>query len=127
MKLLFCICFLLLSGFVFSQRKTISFSSIDARADDVDASSPDTLSYLLTSPYTTELEKVRSIFYWITGHISYNTIRYQPQPVLYQDDGFEAEDDADSVLKPLDERVARITLKRRHSLCDVRTLIQNVV
>jgi len=118
MKWLLSFILLLSSPFVFAQYKTVSFSSIDARASDIDASSPDTLSYLLTSPYTTELEKVRSIFYWITGHISYNTIRYQPQPVLYQDDGFEAEDDADSVLKPLDERVARITLKRRHSLCD---------
>ena len=118
MKLLFCICFLLSSCFVFPQHKTINFSYIDAKADDIDASSPDTLSYLLTSPYTTELEKVRSIFYWITGHISYNTIRYQPQPVLYEDDGYAAEDDADSVLRPLDERVARITLKRGHSLCD---------
>ncbi|HEX5154440.1 MAG TPA: transglutaminase domain-containing protein [Parafilimonas sp.] len=109
---------LLISACSFCQSKNISFSRIDARADDIDASSPDTLSYLLTSPYTTDLEKVRSIFYWITSNISYNTIRYQPQPVLYEDDGYAAEDDADSVLKPLDERVARITLKRRHSLCD---------
>ena len=108
----------LISTCSFSQSKSINFSRIDANADDIDATSPDTLSYLLTSPYATELEKVRSIFYWITGHISYNTIRYQPYSVLYQDDGYAAEDDADSVLQPLDERVARITLKRRHSLCD---------
>ena len=109
---------LLVSACSFSQSKSINFSRIDARTGDIDASSPDSLSSLLTSPYTTELEKVRSIFYWITDHISYNTVRYQPQPVIYQDDGYEAEDDADSVLKPLDERVARVTLKRRHSLCD---------
>ena len=118
MKLLFSLILLLFACYAFSQRKTVNFSSIDAKASNVDADSPDTLSCLLTSPYTTELEKVRSIFYWITDHISYNTIRYQPQPVMYNDDGAESEYDVDSVFRPLNERVARIVLKRRYSLCD---------
>ncbi|MEP6684951.1 MAG: transglutaminase domain-containing protein [Parafilimonas sp.] len=109
---------LLLSSYSFAQRKQINFSFIDARAENIDAPSADSLSHLLTNSYTTELEKVRSIFYWITDHISYNTIRFKPQPVAYKDDGYESEDDADSVLKPLDERVAEIVLKRRFSLCD---------
>ncbi len=118
MKWLLILPILLLFYQASSQRKTASFSSIDARASDIDATSPDTLSFLLTSPYTTDLEKVRSIFYWITDHISYNTIRFQPQPVSYNDDGAEAAYDADSVFRTLDERVARIVLKRRYSLCD---------
>ena len=118
MKWLLSIVFLLLFTYRFSQRKTVSFSSIDAMAEDVNVSSPDTLSYLLTSPYTTDIEKVRAIFYWIADHISYNTIRYQPQPVAYKDDGYESEYDADTAFKSLNERVAEITLKRRYSLCD---------
>ena len=109
---------LLLSSYSFAQHKQASFFSIDAKAANIDAPSADSLSHLLTNSYSTELEKVRSIFYWITEHISYNTIRYQPQPVAYKDDGYEAQDDADSILKPLDERVAEIVLKRRYSLCD---------
>jgi len=107
-----------LSFNIFAQHKPVSFSSIGERAENIDAPSADSLSHLLTNAYTTDLEKVRSIFYWITDHISYNTIRYQPQPVAYKNDGYESEDDADSVLKPLDERVAEIVLKRRYALCD---------
>jgi Transglutaminase-like superfamily len=118
MKLLLSLIFLLFFLYSFPQRKTVSFSSIDARAEDIDINSPDTLACLLTLPYTTELEKVRSIFAWITDHISYNTIRYQPHVVAYKDDGAEAEYDADTVFRSLDERVARITLKRRYALCD---------
>lgn len=118
MKWLFGFIFLFTCCCSFAQVKTASFSSIDARAEELDANSPDTLSYLLTSPYSTELEKVRSIFYWTAHHISYNTIRYQPQPVAYKNDGYESEHDADSVLQPLDERVACIVLKRRFALCD---------
>jgi transglutaminase/protease-like cytokinesis protein 3 len=118
MKWLFGLIFLLIRCSSFAQAKTVSFSSIDARAEEIDSNSPDSLSCLLTAPYSTELEKVRSIFYWIADHISYNTIRYQPQPVAYKDDGYESEHDADSVLLPLDERVASLVLKRRYSLCD---------
>src|SRR5689334_25428429 len=117
MKWLLSFIFLSFSCYVFSQHKTVSFSSIDSRAEDVDASSPDTLACLLTLPYTTELEKVRSIFHWITEHISYNTIHYQ-RAAAYTNDNIEADYDADTVFKSLDERVARITLRRRYALCD---------
>jgi transglutaminase/protease-like cytokinesis protein 3 len=118
MKLLFSLILLLFSCVGFTQRKTINFSAIDSKAEEINASSPDTLSYLLTSPYTTELEKVRSVFYWITDHISYNTIRFQPRPVVYEDDGAEAAYDADTMYKTLNERVAEIVLKRRYAFCD---------
>jgi hypothetical protein len=118
MKVLVCIIFFLLSTFTFSQRKSLGFYAIDAKAEDIDGLSPDTLSYLLTASYSTDLEKVRSIFYWITDHISYNTIRYQPWAEGYKENNPEAEYDADTVFKTLDERVAAITLKRRFALCD---------
>jgi transglutaminase/protease-like cytokinesis protein 3 len=118
MKLLFSLIFFFITCYSFAQRKTASFSSIDARAEEIDSNSPDTLSYLLTSPYSTELEKVRSIFFWITDHISYNTIRFQPHPVAYTDDDYGSDYDRDSAFQPLDERVARIVLKKRCAFCD---------
>lgn len=108
----------LITTYIFSQSKAVSFAVINARAENITASSVDSLSHLLTKSYTTDLEKVHSIFYWITDNISYNTIRYQPQPVAYIDDGIESANDNDSVLKCLDERVAEIVLKRRYALCD---------
>lgn len=98
---------------VFAQTKAIK-----VKADAANINTPKALSYQLTSPFATEMEKVRSIFYWITDNISYNTLRYQPQPVSYVDDGFESMHDADSVLQPIDDRVAEVVLKRRYALCD---------
>jgi len=118
MKRMLCFCLLCLPSLVFSQRRSASFASIDWRVQDIEATSPDTLSKQLTAPCSTELEKVRSIFRWITGHISYNVMRFQPHPVMYHDDGVESADDTSSVLKPLDERVALIVLKRRVTVCE---------
>src|SRR6478735_1717851 len=118
MKLMTGLAFLLLSLTCFSQTGISGFSAVNANQRKDDVTSPDTLAYLLTSSCTTEMEKVRSIFYWITDNISYNTIRFQPQPVAYTDDGFESMHDADSVLQPLDDRVAEVVLKRRYALCD---------
>jgi len=118
MKLFLFFSLLLASGICFSQRKTASFSSIDWRVQNIDADSPDTLAMKLTGPYSTDLEKVRAIFRWITQHIEYNVMRYQPYRVIYEDDGVESAHDNDSVLKPLDERVAEIVLKRRVTVCE---------
>ncbi|MBV9960947.1 MAG: hypothetical protein JO072_01755 [Parafilimonas sp.] len=118
MKLLFSLALIFFFYNSFSQYKAVNFSSIDVRAENIDAPTVDSLSHLLTNSYTTELEKVRSIFYWITDHISYNTIRFQPQPVAYIDDGAEADYDADTIYKTLDERVAGLVLKRGYALCD---------
>jgi len=109
---------LLLSTAAFSQRKTVSFSSIDWRVADIDASSPDALAMQLTAPYATDLEKVRAIFRWITEHIEYNTLRSQPYGIVYYDDGIESAHDNDSILQPLDLRVAEIVLKRRVAFCE---------
>lgn len=111
MKLLLNIVFLFVFACCFAQSKTVRYTSTEA-------DSPEALSFRLTAPYTTELEKVRSIFYWITDNISYNTLRFQRPHVTYFDDGFESMRDNDSVLQPLDDRVAEVVLKRRYALCD---------
>lgn len=118
MKLLFNFCFLLIGFACLSQNSAsdfVAFKKLDSRT----ITAPDTLAYLLTAPYNTEMDKVKSIFNWITDNIAYNTIRYGfrylPQN---SNDNVEADYDADSVYKSLDERVARITLKRKYALCD---------
>ena len=117
MKPLIC-CLLLLSfTFCFSQTKSVSFSAIDWRAANIESDSPDSLTKLLTAPYATDKEKVRSIFRWITEHIEYNTLRFQPHPVMYYDDGIESEEDSLPGLRSLDERVSRIVLKRKQTVC----------
>lgn len=117
MNPMICCCLLLFSSACFAQKKSVNFSQIDWRAETIEATSPDTLAQLLTAPYNTQLEKVRSIFIWITEHIEYNTLRYQPHSVTYHDDGIESADDSLPYLLPLDERVARTVLKRKHTVC----------
>ncbi len=117
MKLLICCCLILFSSSCFSQTSKKNFSAIDWRAEDINSNSPDTLAQLLTASYTTQLDKVRSIFIWITEHIEYNTLRFQPY-IKYHDDGIESEEDSLPGLRPLDERVARIVLKRRQTVCE---------
>ena len=117
MKLLFNLTFFLISISCFSQNRIFSYASFNTK--DRVITSPDTLSKQLTTSYNTELEKVRSIFNWITDNISYNTMRLQLCYKTSQEyDNAEADYDADTVFKSLDERVARITLKRRYAFCD---------
>ena len=117
MKLMICCLLLVFFFFLFFPTKNVNFSAIDWRSENIESTSPDTLAKLLTAPYTTDLEKVRSIFRWITQHIEYNTLRFQPHPVMYYDDGIESEDDSLPGLRSLDERVARIVLKRKQTVC----------
>jgi transglutaminase/protease-like cytokinesis protein 3 len=117
MKLLMCCCLLLFFHLCFSQKKVTNFAAIDWRVANIESTSPDTLAQLLTAPYATDKEKVRSIFRWITEHIEYNTLRFQPHPVIYYDDGIESEEDSSPGLRSLDERVSRIVLKRKQTVC----------
>ena len=114
MKLSFSLILLFLSFYSFSQFNTVSFFPELKNYNNTIA--PDSLSRLLTTPYKTELEKVKSIFYWITDNIAYNTVRYQNRKIDFYND--EADYDADTIYKTLDERVALLTLKRGYSLCD---------
>lgn len=75
--------------------------------------SPQILAEQLTENHKTELEKVRSIFYWITGNISYKANRYAPQRYI-----LFTEDDDTGALKPLDERIAINVLTQREAVCD---------
>lgn len=110
---------LLVTGHLFSQDKAIDLPLSDntQRLDDI--TDPETLSRLLTSPYNTEKDKVKSIFHWIADNISYykgpsKSVRRRGRLISYPGD--ELPDTG--VLKPLTERVAIKVLQDKRAYCD---------
>lgn len=80
------------------------------------STSPAELAAELTGSLTTEEQKVKAIFYWITDNIAYRTrptIARRKKDIPAID---EINDTA--VLKPLDERVAETVLEDRVAVCD---------
>jgi Transglutaminase-like superfamily len=67
----YIILLLLFSHFAFAQQRQVSFSEIDDRVKSIDPLPPAELAYALTKDYSTDREKLRSIFSWITDHIAY--------------------------------------------------------
>jgi hypothetical protein len=127
MKKLFSILFLLLACSAFSQKKGVNFSYIDYKVQSVQATSPDSLSYKLTYGYTTDIEKLRSIFRWITENIAYKMRNYPSNKKGKQTP--MKEELADSVYesKSLNERVAFDVIKKREAVCDGYTRLFKVL
>src|SRR5881398_325877 len=73
MKWLLLISFFFLKAASFAQKHQESFSAIDWRVQSIEPSTPESLAQKLTSAYSSDLEKTRAIFSWISQHISYNT------------------------------------------------------
>lgn len=69
-------CLLLLAHPIFVKGKDIPYAKVDKYAASIGYMSSDSLAQKLTRPFITDSEKVRSIFYWITQHISYDVISY---------------------------------------------------
>ncbi|HEX2532505.1 MAG TPA: transglutaminase domain-containing protein [Chitinophagaceae bacterium] len=101
-----------------AQSPSLHFSSIDHKAMEQDDLRPDSLAYKLTAPFTSELEKTRAIFRWITGHIAYRTRLPFSRSGRYA--ARHRSETEDSVLdsKPLNERVAYEVLRDREAVCD---------
>ncbi len=113
MKLLASIVLVLITNLVFSQPRSVNLSNVE------ELTSPVTLAKLLTASDTTDHQKVRSIFRWITDNIAFNVKSFQNHGrVSSADYWLEEDDDTSAVLKPLNERVAEIVLKRRTAVCD---------
>ena len=99
-----------------AQSRWNSFGNIDWQVRQINAGSPDSLSLKLTSAYSSELEKVRAIYSWITSNIAYNTgilkpSRHSPKPVF-----FELPDSV--AWKPAHEMTAYQVLRRRVAVCE---------
>src|SRR5687768_2635840 len=82
---------------------------------------PAALSRRLTHSYATEEQKVTAIFKWITSNIGY-LIKPNRRKVIGKNSlkNYQSEIEADdgSPLKPLNERVSEIVLKKRIAVCD---------
>jgi hypothetical protein len=119
MKLWLTITMLLLTGIVHSQGQMPGFATIDRGDISTDnITDPGTLSSLLTSPCTTEKEKIRSIFLWITENISYyrgasSRSSKGKRPVIENDWLPDT-----GALQSLTERIAIKVLEDRRTYCD---------
>ncbi len=71
MKKMAVIWLLLFARMSFAQQRQVSFSEIDDRVKSIDPAPPAVLAYALTRDYTSDKDKLRSIFSWITDHIAY--------------------------------------------------------
>lgn len=112
MKRLLLIAFLFITCTAFSQPKSVSFANIEE-------ASPAALAQLITASDTTDMQKVKSIFRWVTDNIAYNVKSFQNSRRISSNDYWlEEDDDTSVVLKPLNERVAERVLKRRTAVCD---------
>lgn len=118
MKWLVIICsFFCLPGF--SQKAQFDFNEVDRNVASINAGTPAELAKQLTAGYTSDMQKVRSIFRWIADNISYRTKGPLHRNNRYQDIYDEEEyDDDTSFLKPVDERVAIAVLKNRLAVCE---------
>lgn len=114
MKSLLIVCCWALALPALAQPRKMDFYRIDQHALSVEASSITELSRRLTAGYTSDLEKTRSIFRWITENIAYRT----KASTRKNHPGMIMDDKDTGVLKPLDERVAETVFENRQALCD---------
>src|SRR5690349_3024728 len=113
MKLLLSVFLVAVMNITFSQVKSVNLTNIE------EFTSPAALSKLLTANDSNDLQKVKSIFKWVTDNIAYNVRSFQNRGNAYAADYWlEEDDDTSAVLKPLNERVAEMVLKRRTAVCD---------
>ncbi len=118
MRMTLTIWLLLLTATVFSQDRHADFSYIDRKVRSIQGTNPKMLAKELTASYQSDLEKVRSIFRWITENISYFRMtpptKRQKKRLAYQ----LPEPEDTLALQPLMDRVAEKVLKERKAICE---------
>jgi len=118
MKLLAGLFVLFFTNICFSQMHDDNSFADGRSVQSIPPVTPGELAKKLTASYTTELERIRAIFRWITENISYRSkVRTGMRNVKskrYPED--EIEDNAP--LQPLSERVAENVLRERVAVCD---------
>ena len=115
MKKAAVILLLLLTQTAFAQLKQVSFSEIDERVKSIEPAAPAELAYTLTKDYSSDKEKLRSIFSWIAEHIAYRVRKnkitvnnYASRPVL-----------TDTLKwKSANDFVAETVLQNKSAVCD---------
>lgn len=108
-------CALFLS-FASAGQQKVSNSSVDWKAQALNAPTPDSLARLIGLSFSSEAEKVRAIYGWITAHIAYNTAAFKPFPTKYsyQPDPL----DTAAVWPSGEEMTARKVMRTRTAVCD---------
>jgi hypothetical protein len=101
-----------------AQQKPVSFAEIDERVKRIAPAPPAALAYTLTKDYSTDREKLRSIFSWIAEHIAYRVKKnrnganslttFAGQP-LFTDTG---------QCKSANDFVAETVLQNQSAVCD---------
>lgn len=117
MKMFLTICLLLVAGMLFPQDRFVGFTVAGKPGEWREVTDPAVLSRMLTAPCTTEKEKVKAIFRWITDNISY--YRMTPKTAQRKPVRIHEEEVADTAaLKPLTERIAIKVLQDRKTHCE---------
>ena len=116
MKGVISIFFLLITKLSFSQKQSLNFSYIDRKVQSIEACAPDSLAEKLSATYVTDVEKIRSIFRWITENIAYRTKNYlgSRKGAKYLID----EEPEDTLSASLNERIALEVLRKKEAVCD---------
>jgi transglutaminase/protease-like cytokinesis protein 3 len=96
-----------------------SSGSVNWRVQSIDADAAQPLAQKLTAQCTNDMEKVKAIFGWITENIAYQVKpRYNRGGKSFSKYEIEDPSDTASVLKPLNERVADLVIRRKEAFCD---------
>ena len=119
MKTAATIFLLTIANLTVAQVRLADFNSIDWKVRSIEADAADSLAHKLTAGYKSDLEKVRAIFRWITENIDYQTRpRYNRSSKSSSKYLVEDPSDTATILKPLNERVADLVIRRKEAYCD---------
>jgi transglutaminase/protease-like cytokinesis protein 3 len=119
MKTLLTLLFTGSTLFSFGQTTKTNFLLIDKRVLTIQSKSADSLSKLLCSPYKTQIEKIRSIFKWITENIEYDVIGYHNTTGVYSGLFRPTISTIDSVVqKDYNDRIVQKVLTEKRAICD---------
>ena len=100
----------------FAQPTQVSFVEIDQRVKSIESYKPAELAYFLTKDYSSDREKLRSIFSWITEHIAY---RVRKNYGVTVNNNYSHPVVADTTQwKSANDRVAETVLQNGSAVCD---------
>ena len=119
MSILFTLLFIVASLLSFGQATKNNFSLIDQKVKTIQSNSIDSLSTMLCSSYKTPIEKVRSIFKWVTENIEYDVVGYHNINEIYSGLFRPTISIIDSVVfKDYNDRIVEKVLKEKRAICD---------
>ncbi|AWI25335.1 transglutaminase domain-containing protein [Flavobacterium pallidum] len=117
MKYRFAVLFILFSGMVFSQEKMV-FTKVDSMAKMVKYRSDiKQLSYELTKNYTSQTDKARAIFIWITDNIAYDYHGYNNRKPAKSFKCKDADDCKARLAKQQQEYINKV-IRKKKGICE---------